>query len=101
MQFPTGWNFREGAYLAVGGALIAGVLSRLWIRNPIALAVSGSVGLVSGAAWAEYSVSDITISYGYALTYSLGIWWRIQFILLSSLIVSWIIADYSVKKVKQ
>jgi hypothetical protein len=97
---PTGWGLRKSIYFALIGAFIAGFFARLWIRKAILLAISGTAGLILGAAWAEYSISDVTISFVYALTYSLSLWWWIQFILLSSLIISWIIADYSVKKVK-
>ncbi len=100
LLMPTDWGIRESMCVAVIGALIAGFLSRLWIRSAILLALSGGIGLILGAAWAEYSVSDVTISFGYALMYSLGIWWWIQLMLLSSLIVSWFITDYSAHKVK-
>lgn len=100
MVFPTGWGIHGSVVFAAIIAFILGVFSRLWIRNPILLAVSGFIALISGAAWAEYSVSDVTITFGYAIIYSLGIWWRIEFLLFLSLMGAWFIANYSLKKLK-
>ena len=105
MQLPKSWGFREFLYLAVSGAFVIGAVSRLFIRQPIIIAVSGYIGLVAGPAWAEYRMSDVIFSpsfsnISYVCRYSVDTFWREQILLLAALLVSWFITDYAVKKVK-
>jgi hypothetical protein len=95
--FP-GLTVREMVCLGAIGAFATGALCRLWIRRLVIVCVASAAGFLAGGTWGEVRYSDVTPQISYEAWESLQTYWVIDLVLFCSVVVSWLITNYFVKR---
>jgi hypothetical protein len=94
--FPPPEPMRKALLVGLLIAFIAGCFTRLWANRLTPEALGAAVGIIAGATWDEHGISDISISWWYALESAvLGVW-RYHILVFVTVLSGWQMTDCAV-----
>jgi hypothetical protein len=91
--FPPPEPMRKALLAGLLIAFITGCFTRLWANQLTTVALGAAVGIVAGATWDEYGISDISISWRYALESALVGMWRYHILAVVTVLSGWYTTD--------
>jgi hypothetical protein len=97
---PTVGGIRGAFILGTMVFFAAGALFRIWTYSLSSLCIGVAVGIILGGAWADYRISDVSISLFYASWYHISYLWIYDIILFLAAVDSWLLTGLIVSRCK-